>query len=91
MEARRPNHPLSLGINGYQSTTGRQGLTKEFLEASFFMAMPVWMLLPNERIGSDGVEVSVVCGPKRPEFDEVALQDRLIIKRHSWPPVSSSG
>jgi hypothetical protein len=31
------------------------------------------MLFPNERIGSDGVEVAKVGGPKRPEFEEVAL------------------
>ncbi len=87
MEARRPNHPLSLGINGNQSTTGRQGLAKEFLEAPCFMAIPVWMLFPNEPIGSDGVEVIVVFGAQPPELDEVALQNRVIVKGHSGLPV----
>ncbi len=38
------------------------------------------MLLPNERIGSDSVQVIIVFGAKRPEFDQLALQNRLIIE-----------
>ncbi len=73
MEARSPNHPLSLGINGNQSTTGRQGLAKESLEAPLFMTICDRVLLPKERIGSDGVEVLIVFGAERPEFDQIAL------------------
>lgn len=83
METRRPNHPLSYGITDNQRTTGRQSLVKEYLEAFFFMAILDRMLFPNEPISRDGVELTIVFGAKRPHIDEVALQNRLIIKRHS--------
>ncbi len=89
MEARRPNHPLSFGINGNQSTAGRQGLAKEYLEAPLFMTICDRVLLPNERVGSDGVEVIIVFGAKRPEFDEVAFENWLIVEGHSGFPLST--
>jgi hypothetical protein len=45
------------------------------------------MLLPNQRIGSDGVQVVVVVAAKGPECNEVPLQDRLIIKGHAGLPL----
>jgi hypothetical protein len=47
------------------------------------MAIAGRMLCPDERIGSDGVQLVIVLGAKRSELDEVALQYRLMIKGHS--------
>ena len=44
------------------------------------MAIRYWMLLPSERIGGDSIQVMAICGAKRPECDEFALQNRLIIE-----------
>ncbi len=41
------------------------------------------MLFPNERIGSESVEVVKIFGPKRPKLEELAFQNGLEIKGHS--------
>jgi hypothetical protein len=40
------------------------------------------MLLPDERIASNRVEITIVFGAKRSELDERAVQRRLTAKRH---------
>jgi hypothetical protein len=47
------------------------------------------MLLPNERIASDGEQVVIVFDPKRPQLDEFPFQDRLIIERHGTRVLSA--
>jgi hypothetical protein len=71
---------LTVDINGDQGTTGRQGLVKKCPEGRFFMAISDRMLFPDERVGSHGVQVIIVNGAKRPEFDKLAFQDRLVIE-----------
>ena len=83
METRRSNHLLGLSINRNQGATGRYSPAKELLKNRFFMAILGRMLFPHERIGGDGVEVVIVLGAERPEFDQLALQDRLIVKGHA--------
>ena len=81
MEARGSDHPLSFGIDRNQGAARLHGPTKELLENRCFVAI-IRMLLPHERIGGDGVEVVIVLRAERPEFDQLALQDRLIVKGH---------
>jgi hypothetical protein len=38
------------------------------------------MLLPDQRIGSNRVEITMVFGAKRSELDERAIQRRLTVK-----------
>ena len=42
-------------------------------------------MFPKERIGGDGVEVIIVLGAKRPEFDQLAHQNRLGYKAEQQP------
>ena len=44
------------------------------------MAVSDRMLFPDEWISSHGVQLIIVFSAKRSEFDELAFQDRLIVK-----------
>lgn len=73
------------GIRRDQRSTGFHGLTKELLEDLFFVAIPVGMLLPDERIGSHCVKIVKVLGSKRSEPQDLASQDGLKIKGQFRP------
>ena len=44
------------------------------------MAIAGGMLRPDERVGRDGVEIGVVVGWKRSQFDQLAFQNRLQVE-----------
>src|SRR5260370_29242375 len=83
VESRRPDDPAISGINGDQRSPGFQGLAEECPENLFLVTVLDRMLFPNERIRSYGVEVMKILRPKRPELEELALQNGLEIKGHS--------
>ena len=78
---------LILSIDDRQCTTGGQRLFKKRAEPVFFVAKGIGMLRPDQGIGCDLEEVVEITGAKRPEFDDVAIQNWLIIKRHDEPSV----
>jgi hypothetical protein len=81
VEPRRSDNPLRRKISGDQGSAGRHGLLKKRAEDFFFVAIPDRMLLPHERVGSHLIEIIEVLGAKRPEFDEFAFQNWLMIER----------
>ena len=85
VKSRGADHPLRDRINGDQCSAGRQCLVKEHPEACDLVAGFVRMLLPDQRVGSDRVQVIMVLRTKRPELDEISLQNRLPIERQVAP------
>ncbi len=81
VKSRGTDHPLRDRITGDQCAAGRQCLVKEHPEACDLVAGFVRMLLPDQRVGSDRVQIIVVLRTKRPELDEISLQNRLPIER----------
>jgi hypothetical protein len=57
-------------INGDQCSAGFQGLSKECLENIFLVTIFGWVLFPDERVASHGVELMEMVGLKGPEFEE---------------------
>src|SRR5262249_50622010 len=71
VEPRRADDPPAVPIDGDQGAASRQGLVEELPEDERFMAIPCWMLLPDERIGSHRVQLVIVLGTQRAELDEL--------------------
>jgi hypothetical protein len=55
---------------------------KEPPEDLLLMTIVGRMLLPEQRIASYSVEVSVILRAERPEFEKIAFQDWLRIEGH---------
>jgi hypothetical protein len=72
----------SPGVDGDQGAARFQGLAKILLEDFFPVAILGRVLLPNQRIASHRVEFLKILQPNRPEFKQVAFQNRLEIERH---------
>lgn len=68
-----------------RKTVRGQGISKERLEASRFMAIWDRALSPDSRIGSDGIQRIIVRRPQRLELDQIAFQFWLILEvRHAY-------
>src|SRR5262245_22629417 len=84
--ARGANHITILGINCGERSAGLHSLAEELAEYFILVTIAGRMLLPDERVGSNGVEGWVVLGPQRAEFEELALQIRLQVEGHLNQP-----
>ena len=79
MKPRRADHSLLERVERNQRAAGFQPLAKEHFESIRLIPF-VRMLLPNQRVGRDGVQVVVVSHAHWPQFDEVAFQRGLEIE-----------
>jgi len=64
---------LSLRIYDYKGPAAVQGLFEEEFEYIFLVAIALWMLFPDKRVGRDGKKIVPNIGPERAKLDEFAL------------------
>ncbi len=80
MKSRGADDAPSPGVNDSERATGCQRILKKSAKDRFFVAIADRMLFPDERISSDSVEFIPIFRAKRPELDQLALQNRLRIE-----------
>ena len=82
VKPRHPDHLPRARVGGDQGSSRRQLLAEEVGERGRLVAVLRGMLLPDERVGRDGVERGEVVGAQRPELDERSPQHRLKLEGH---------
>jgi hypothetical protein len=83
MKSRRPDCPSVVRVDREQGASRFQRLTEEDSKWTLFVAMPVRVLLPNERIGRYGKQIVEVARLERPQFQELAPECGLEVESHN--------
>ena len=82
MESRGPDDFPGPGVDREQRPARCQGFAKEYRELRLGVTIRLGMLLPDERVGRNGVQGREIIGAQRPEGEECAMEGGLEIKGH---------
>ena len=69
----RSDHLLTLFIYYHKRAAGFQRFTEEDFEHLFFVAIVLWMLFPDERVGRDCKKIVPIFRPEWAELDKLAF------------------
>ena len=83
VKARGADDASVVAIDGDERSTGIKGLLKELPEDIFLATVFGGMLLPDQRVGGDGIELAKVFRPQRPQLKQLALQNGLQLRTAS--------
>ena len=83
VEARRSDDQAVGAIDDDQRAAGGQRLVEERAEDLDLVAVAGRVLLPDQRVGGDGVERLPVVGAERAQLQALALQHRLGVEGHA--------